>query len=218
MEKQKYTFFWKGKNPFSQWYGQWLSTEDHKCDGSFVIDNVMYLTAEHYMMAEKARLFNDLEKCQQILESFHPGEAKQFGREVKDFNLEIWEQNCKDIVFKGNYAKFTQHSEHKEFLIDTKGTLLIEASPNDLIWGIGLTEKKAKEMNPSEWPGKNYLGEILTKVRDEIIADEIYILEEQHISLKEEKNIHIRESNYEKAAYSRDIEVSIMKRLDYLKN
>ena len=170
-----YTFFWKGKTPFSQWYGSWLNEGDNVYDGSFVIADVMYITAEHYMMAEKARLFKDYETCEKILESFHPGEAKQLGREVKGFKEKVWKKHCKEIVFRGNYAKFTQHKDHKKALLDTDNTLLVEASPNDDIWGIGLNEKRAKDMDPSKWPGLNYLGRVLTKVRDRIRLEESMI-------------------------------------------
>lgn len=171
----EYTFFWKGKTPFSQWYGDWMNNSTNQYDGSFVINNTKYITSEHYMMSEKAKLFGDDEMYQKILNCNHPRDAKEYGRQVKGFDKEKWEEKCKEIVFTGNYAKFTQHSNLKNALLATGNTLLVEASPQDPIWGIGLDEHDAKKMDPSEWPGLNYLGEVLTKVRDRIRLEESLI-------------------------------------------
>jgi ribA/ribD-fused uncharacterized protein len=162
----KYLFFWGhqprqdgqiGKQCFSQW---WSS--------SFEIDGVNYLTAEHYMMAEKARLFGDNAACEKILSAPHPDAAKKFGREVKGFDEEIWSKHRFEIVFQGNKAKFGQNDELKEFLLNTKDRILVEASPYDRIWGIGLAEEDAEATNPENWKGLNLLGFALMKVRAEL--------------------------------------------------
>lgn len=168
MENSKYTFFWKNKSPFSQWYGSWMDNGDAKYDGSFVIDGIKYITCESYMMAEKAKLFGDMEIHTKILETTHPRDVKAMGRLVKDFDLSVWEANCKQIVYDGNYAKFTQHPNLLKVLMDTGDTKILEASPFDKIWGLGLSEEDARKIPEKEWPGKNWLGEILTKLRDDL--------------------------------------------------
>jgi hypothetical protein len=122
------------------------------------------------MMAEKARLFNDQETLVKIMAAKHPREQKDLGREVKNFNEDIWNVQAKKIVFKGNYVKFIQHKTLQSLLIATEGTTLVEASPYDTIWGIGLSENDPKALDRATWLGTNWLGEVLTQVRDNILG------------------------------------------------
>lgn len=155
MEENKYTFFWGG--PFSQWY-----------PSVFVIDGITFKTAEHYMMWKKAKLFNSERIAEMILESDNPDDVRWLGRQVQGFDEAIWRQNCKRIVSEGTYAKFKQNPELLKILKDTEGTNIVEASPEDFNWGIGLTEEDAIKIPESEWPGTNWLGEILTQVRSDL--------------------------------------------------
>ncbi len=118
------------------------------------------------MMAEKARLFGDSEIREKILRSGSPGAAKQLGREVRGFDQDIWERERFDIVVKGNVQKFSQNQELGKFLIDTKKRILVEASPVDRIWGIGLDATSEFANVPSKWRGLNLLGFALMEVRD----------------------------------------------------
>lgn len=158
----KYTFFWKNKSPFSQWHPVGFELNGH-----------FFHTAEHWMMYRKAMLFGDIDKAKEILETKSPADVKKKGREVARFSKELWEANCKDIVYKGNYAKFTQNPEILKVLMDTGDTELCEASPVDFIWGLGKSEEEAKKMDPKDWPGKNYLGKILTQLRNDIRANAV---------------------------------------------
>ena len=162
----KYLFFW-GHQPskdgsissscFSQW---WI--------GDFVIDGIKYQSAEHFMMAEKARLFNDDEMLNKILNSSSPAQAKKFGRNVTGFNPELWDDNKLEIVTKANMAKFSQNQEMKEFLINTNKKVIVEASPVDEIWGIGLAKDSNHADNPLKWRGENLLGFALMEVREQL--------------------------------------------------
>lgn len=156
---EKFTFFWDG--PFSQWY---LS--------KFTIDEIEYNCCEQFMMAEKARFFNDEETLKKIMASINPKEQKKLGREVRGFLVSEWEYVACNIVYKGNLAKFTQNKKLKELLLNTKGTILVEASPYDKIWGIGLSENDPRSLDRNQWLGKNWLGEVLTKVREQIINED----------------------------------------------
>ncbi|CAG7580233.1 MAG: gp50 [uncultured marine phage] len=161
--KSKYEFFWKNKSPFSQWYGEWMGEE---YDASFEVLGTKYPTCEHYMMEQKAYLFDDYDVADQIMESKHPREVKKLGRKVSGFDSQMWEEQCQDIVFEANYAKFSQHKELKELLLSTGDKELVEASPYDRIWGIGFDEKNALK-NKDDW-GRNLLGKVLMEVREEI--------------------------------------------------
>jgi ribA/ribD-fused uncharacterized protein len=157
MENKKYTFFWETASPFSQWHPV-----------GFTIDNIFYKTAEHYMMWKKAMLFGDIIKADEVLQTNHPRDTKKKGKEVSGFKKEEWEQHCRSFVYEGNYAKFTQNPSMLKTLMDTGDTLLVEAAPNDKIWGIGLNEKDAKEIPEEEWPGTNWLGLALTELRENL--------------------------------------------------
>lgn len=152
---EKFTFFWSG--PFSQWH-----------PSKFEIDGVKFSTAEQFMMYKKALLFHDYKTCAKIMETSDPRKQKAYGREVKNFKTEVWEKYAKQFVYEGNYAKFTQNQDLLKELLATEGTTLVEASPYDKIWGIGLAEDNPKCQSRDTWEGKNWLGEVLTNVRDEI--------------------------------------------------
>ncbi|GHU53896.1 hypothetical protein FACS1894200_14390 [Spirochaetia bacterium] len=163
----KFLFFW-GHKPqadgritkaaLSQW---WPS--------DFVLDSTRYFCMEQYMMAAKARVFGDSEIQAGIMKSRDPREIKAFGRQVRGFDGAVWEANRSEIVISGNVAKFTQDERLKEYLLSTKDKILVEASPYDIIWGIGLAEDDVKSKNPLAWKGLNLLGFALMEVRDQII-------------------------------------------------
>ncbi len=149
------------KTCFSQWWENF----------PFEVDCVAYKTAEHYMMAEKARLFGDAEMRERIIESGHPGEAKKLGRKVRGFEETKWEAERSRIVVRGNFAKFQQNPLLAEFLLKTGQRILVEASPRDRVWGIGLTAHDARAENPEAWKGLNLLGFALMEVRQTLIDE-----------------------------------------------
>ena len=164
-EPLKYVFFW-GHQPgksgvtascFSQWY-----------EAPFVINGQRYATAEHFMMAEKAVLFGDIAVRARVLESPTPGAAKALGRVVSGFDEAVWVANRFSIVVRANQAKFTQNPELGAFLKQTGSRILVEASPVDNIWGIGLAQDDARAHNPDHWEGLNLLGFALMEIRNNL--------------------------------------------------
>ncbi len=156
---EKFTFFYRTESPFSQW---------HPAD--FEMGGVHYNCAEQYMMYRKAVLFGDQEAAKKILSAYTPREQKEHGRHVHGFDKALWEDHCKQYVYEANHAKFTQNLHLLEILLATKGTTLVEASPTDRIWGVGLEEKDPRIKNRATWRGSNWLGEILTKLREDLLA------------------------------------------------
>lgn len=152
---EEYEFFWSG--PFSQWY-----------PSKFTENSVTFATAEQYMMYHKALLFMDFKIAEQILNTEEPHEQKALGRLVKGFNADTWNAVAKSIVYQGNYLKFTQNEFLYSILMDTEDKILVEASPYDTIWGIGLNEKDAKVTPVEQWKGTNWLGEVLTKLKNDL--------------------------------------------------
>ena len=140
---------------FSQWF-----------PAAFTIDAIRYATAEHWMMAEKARLFGDDAALARVLAKNEPDAAKAAGRAVRGFDEAIWLRHRLDIVMRGNCAKFEQHPPLRDFLLATGDRVLVEASPVDPVWGIGLAAGDPRAQDPMHWQGLNLLGFALMAARD----------------------------------------------------
>ena len=162
----KYLFFWGhtqnnqgviDKSCFSQWY-----------PAPFVEESTAYLTAEHYMMAKKAELFGDLSIRDEILKVSHPKQAKELGRKVRSFDGAVWDENKIQIVQQANLLKFSQHPELREFLLGTGDRIIVEASPYDRVWGIGMAGDHPHAEQPERWRGENLLGFALMAVREQL--------------------------------------------------
>lgn len=120
------------------------------------------------MMSKKALLFDDKEVFEQIMVSDEPNKIKSLGRKIRNFDEKIWNDVKYSIVLNGNYLKFTQNRNLMNFLLSTGDKILVEASPTDRVWGIGMSENDERINNPYEWQGENLLGFALTEVREEI--------------------------------------------------
>ncbi len=161
-----YLFFWghqKSKNGlitascFSQW---WPSP--------FTVNDVVYQTAEHWMMAQKSLLFEDQASYEKVVAAASPKDAKALGRGVQNYEDALWTEKRFDIVVAGNFHKFSQDETLASFLRNTGIKVLVEASPVDPIWGIGLPADSPKAKDPSQWRGLNLLGFALMEVRDRL--------------------------------------------------
>ncbi|WP_031513854.1 NADAR family protein [Streptomyces sp. NRRL F-5123] len=162
--RAKYLHFWghrpqrdgsAGPGCLSQWW-----------PAPFIVDGARYATAEHWMMAGKARLFDDPEAEQRILAAASPGAAKAAGRKVRGFDEAVWQRERFALVAAGSRHKFGQHPELREYLLATAGRVLVEASPLDRIWGIGLAADDERAADPARWQGLNLLGFALMDARD----------------------------------------------------
>lgn len=167
-ERFEYVCFW-GHRPradgapsascFSQWY-----------PSPFKVEGTRYATAEHWMMAGKARLFGDESALAKVLANDDPGAAKAAGRGVRGFDDSHWLAHRFGLVVEGNLAKFSQHADLRRFLLSTGDQVLVEASPVDAIWGIGLAAADPRATDPAQWTGLNLLGFALMVVRERLAA------------------------------------------------
>ena len=162
----KYLFFWGhrpqhdgsiGPGCLSQWW-----------PAEFTVDGVTFRSAEHYMMWRKAQLFGDAAAAARILAAGHPRDAKMLGRGVAGFDERKWVAERFDIVVAGCSAKFGQHADLRAWLLTTGDRILVEASPTDRVWGIGLTATDDRATHPSRWRGLNLLGFALMQARDRL--------------------------------------------------
>lgn len=165
-QQTEFLFFWGhephpdgtvGPSCLSQW---WPAT--------FTVDGVAYQTAEHWMMAAKARLFHDEHALTAVLAAASPKDAKAAGRTVGGFDEQTWTAARFDLVVVGNLAKFRQQPDLAAFLRTTASKVLVEASPRDRIWGIGMSASHPEARRPSHWRGTNLLGFALMNVRDQL--------------------------------------------------
>jgi len=160
--RPNFLFFWGhaaksgtlGRECLSQWY-----------PAPFTLDGLRFATAEHYMMWSKARLFEDGARAAEVLEAPSPAAAKRIGRSVSKFDEGVWKRHRFDIVSRASAAKFGQHAQLGAFLLGTKDRVLVEASPRDRIWGIGLAADDERAENPLLWRGLNLLGFALMQAR-----------------------------------------------------
>ncbi|MFD5397813.1 NADAR family protein [Streptomyces sp. NPDC127097] len=165
-KRRKYVHFW-GHSPrrdgslgvscFSQWW-----------PAPFTVEGVRYATAEHWMMAGKARLFGDAEAERRVRAARHPQQAKDAGRTVRGFDEETWRRHRFGLVAEGSVHKFGQDAALREYLLGTNSRVLVEASPVDRIWGIGLAADDERAADPARWRGLNLLGFALMAARQRL--------------------------------------------------
>ncbi len=160
MKTNNFEFFWGGV--FSNFH-----------PSEITIDGVKYFCVEQYFMAMKAVYFGDFETHKLIMKSTDPKTSKKLGRKVKNFDSDEWMKVCQDFMYKGCFAKFTQNKDLKDKLLNTGTKILVEASPFDSIWGIKLDASDPRSQNEETWQGTNWLGKILTKIKNELKNENI---------------------------------------------
>jgi ribA/ribD-fused uncharacterized protein len=157
--KRTFHFFYTAKSPFSQWHACVFKDEAGR----------VFRSAEQYMMFNKATLFGDEMRAKAIMSATNQMQIKALGRAVTGFDERKWAANRERIVIEGNLLKFTQNPRLQSALLDTVPKMLVEASPKDRIWGIGLDESRAILVRDDQWPGTNLLGKCLVVVRSTIL-------------------------------------------------
>jgi ribA/ribD-fused uncharacterized protein len=150
-----FVLFWRG------WPSQWFRS-------AFELDGVAYNCCEQFMMAEKARVFGDADAEQAILATKSPKEQKTLGRNVRGFDAARWNAVCRGVVYRANLAKFEQNANLRQLLLATGHRTIVEASPVDTIWGVGLAQDDPRVLDRAQWQGTNWLGVALMQARDEL--------------------------------------------------
>lgn len=171
-QEMEFHFFWTTVSPFSQFHRS-----------LFTVDGIEFTCMEQYMMYSKATFFGDTDTAQKILaipypvggEREVPKQYKALGRAVSPFDKDQWDKESVNVVWRGNFHKFSQNADMKEQLMrpSSKRLVFVEASPYDTIWGIGHKEKDRQAKHPEQWRGKNRLGFILTSLRENFQSLEV---------------------------------------------
>ncbi|MBL1077735.1 NADAR family protein [Nocardia sp. 2] len=162
-DEPEFLFFWGHTRTPGHAVGKWVLSQWWPVD--FTVDGQTYGSAEHFMMAEKARLFGDEEMRAKVLAGETPADAKRLGRAVRGFDQDAWVAHRYDIVMRGSIAKFGQHEDLRHFLLATGDKVLVEAAPRDTVWGIGLGADNPAAADPRTWRGENLLGFALMEAR-----------------------------------------------------
>lgn len=154
-----HVFFWG--SVFSNWYICEFEYKGHK-----------FYNTEQAFMWEKAIYFNDKEIAELILATPNPKENKKLGRNVRGFDDQKWAMVSYIIMTAVNLEKYLQYPNLKKILLSTDNKMLVEASPYDKIWGIGLSKDDDDCLDETKWLGLNLLGKALMMVRKTIIENE----------------------------------------------
>jgi ribA/ribD-fused uncharacterized protein len=169
--KDDFIFFWESE-PHKvgiideSCFCQWLISD-------FYYNDQKYTSCEQWMMAEKARLFNDNQIRSEIFFNESPDVIKKLGRKIKGFNNEKWDKYKFSIVKFGNYLKFKQDKTMLNYMLSTKNKILVEASPYDKIWGIGLSKENQDVFDVNKWQGENLLGFAIMEARDLLMENNL---------------------------------------------
>lgn len=132
----------------------------------FIFEGIEFNCAEQYYHYRKADFFNDENKKQLILKETNPITQRRIGAIVCGYDDEAWHKICYEVMKQGLICKFDQNKELREYLTDTNNSTLVEASPTDLRWGIGMALYDKDLLDKAKWKGRNLLGKILMEIRE----------------------------------------------------
>jgi ribA/ribD-fused uncharacterized protein len=133
---------------------------------------------EQALMFYKSLLFTDTTSgrgdiTDKIMMSTNPSEIKELGRQIKNYDDDVWSKIRYKIAVNINYMQFSQNREMKNILLSSNTNYIVEAAHYDRIWGIGFDKDNAMA-NISSW-GTNLLGNALMEVRA-ILRDQEYTI------------------------------------------
>uniref|UniRef100_A0A915B460 NADAR domain-containing protein n=3 Tax=Parascaris TaxID=6254 RepID=A0A915B460_PARUN len=164
---ERFTLFFSIRSPFSNFYPCRLVITDQGNDNASTNSQCFNCTEQYYMY-HKALSSGDLETANDIMKEREARKIKMLGKNVRNFDQLKWDTICEQVMWRGNIAKYTQNDELRKKLFYTHGSILVECSPNDTIWGIGLDIHEPDALNPTKWRGQNKLGHMLTRIREHL--------------------------------------------------
>jgi ribA/ribD-fused uncharacterized protein len=163
-ENDQYVFFWGG--PFSNWYKSKYKFIDNE-------GTLEFNCSEQQYMAAKALYFGDGESYDKIMESNNPRVQKAIGQKVKNYNDVKWAEYRYAAMLLSVYLKFSQNKDLQKILLDTGDKKIVEASPLDTVWGIGMAVDDPDILDETKWRGQNLLGKALMWTRERLLNEAI---------------------------------------------
>lgn len=154
------------KNNFLAFFGQNCPLSNFY-EAPFYADGFKYRHVEQFLFCKKAEFARDDASKQKILTANTPAECKKIGKHIKVVQKDWYPEEIL-VMKKGLREKFMQNAALKEFLIATGEKTLLEASPKDKFWGIGMGLKGVATSDRVVWSGKNRLGEMLMDLRNQL--------------------------------------------------
>jgi ribA/ribD-fused uncharacterized protein len=158
-ENDEYVFFWNG--PFSNWH-----PAEFEMNTATKYGLMKFTSSEQAMMFYKGIVFDDDDSIKLIMATDSPREQKALGRKIPNFDQAKWESVCIDLISGVLVAKFNSDPELKKILLDTQEKTIVEASPYDAVWGIGMGVDNPDILDETKWRGKNFLGICLMNARE----------------------------------------------------
>ncbi|GMR59525.1 hypothetical protein PMAYCL1PPCAC_29720, partial [Pristionchus mayeri] len=197
---ESFTLFFTMVSPFSNF---------HPCifyEGDHCGDKKRFSCVEQFYMYMKAALFDDLDTANEVMRERNPKRMKSLGKGVKGFSQQRWDKLSPQVMEKALLAKFSQNKELRWYLFLSQGSQMVEASPMDNVWGIGLSMDSPDAVNPRRWRGTNRLGKIMTDVREKLLKMNEFSLEAEEalreIALKGPKVFMDLQSDPQSSAFN----------------
>ena len=158
VETDNMVLFWQNDSIFSNWYQpvtiKFLDIEFKNSEALF-----MYL---------KAKYFKDEVAMAKVVADQDPKTVKNIGRTIVGYDDDEWSAIRYSQMTIACYMKFRQNTEIGQALMDTGDKILVEASPYDTVWGIGLRPDDPRALDEANWYGQNLLGKALMQVRNSL--------------------------------------------------
>lgn len=177
----QFSFFDETESPFSMWYKTTFTssilfhqgvtqTQKQYLENTISSKELKFSSVGQFMMYHKAIIFLDRDVANCIMSTSNNQRIMKLGKQIKNYDDNIWSYYKSNVVYMANYLKFNQNPELISALVDTIGTTLVKVASDDKIWGIGLSKNDLDAKQRETWKGKNLLGEILTLLRMEFIG------------------------------------------------
>jgi ribA/ribD-fused uncharacterized protein len=163
-ESPEVIFFWDNINKKNAKQGEYMLSQWYQ--SPFSVNEIVYHSAAHWMMARKALLFGDRETYRRIIRADRLDEVRSLSRSIANFDETKWSECKYEIVREGNFHKFNQSKKLRAYLLSTGSAVLAEANPSDNVWGIGLSKDAKNVTDPYTWEGLNLLGFAIMEVRE----------------------------------------------------
>lgn len=155
--------FWQADTIYSNWYSPSVFTITDE-----VFEDITFSNSEAAFMYCKAMFFGDSFIANLIYKDQNPKNCKAYGHQIKNYNDDLWTKVRFEVMYDVCKAKFAQNSAMKAALLATGDRILVEASPFDKVWGIGLAPNDPLALDRKNWKGTNLLGEVLMMVREHL--------------------------------------------------